>query len=93
MKQLEGVDFTKGEQGIKVYESIISSMKKKERKKPQLVSNSSSRKKRIANGSGTTIQEINKLLKTFEMMKKTMKGFKSGMGFGKNMFGKFPFLK
>lgn len=98
-KQLEGVDFAKGEQGIKVYEAIINSMTKRERKRPQLVSNSPSRKKRIANGSGTTIQEVNKLLKTFEMMKKTMKGFKSGMGpggfggLGKNMFGKFPFLK
>lgn len=92
-KQLEGVDFTKGEQGMKVYEAIINSMTLKERKRPQLVSNSPSRKKRIATGSGTTIQEINKLLKTFEMMKKTMKGFKSGAGFGKNMFGKLPFLK
>lgn len=92
-KQLEGIDFSKGEKEFKVYEAIINSMTLKERKRPQLVSNSPSRKKRIANGSGTTIQEINKLLKSFEMMKKTMKGFKSGSGFGKNMFGKLPFMK
>lgn len=96
-KQLEGIDFTKGEQGIKMYEAIIKSMTIKERRKPQIIANSPSRKKRIAAGSGTTIQDINKLLKSFEMMKKTMKSFKSGgglgAGFGKNMFGKLPFMK
>jgi signal recognition particle subunit SRP54 len=44
-----------------------------ERKHPSLISGSSSRKKRIANGSGTLVQQVNKLLKDFEMMKKMMK--------------------
>ena len=92
-KQLEGVDFTKGEQGIKVYESIINSMTKKERKNPSLVSGSSSRKKRIALGSGTNIQDINKFLKEFDMMKKMMKQTKNMQkGFKKGLFGKLPFM-
>ena len=44
-----------------------------ERRNPNLVSGSSSRKKRIAKGSGQVVQEVNKLLKQFEMMKKMMK--------------------
>lgn len=91
-KELQGVDFSQGEKELKKVESIISSMTKKERRNPALVSGSSSRKKRIANGSGTSIQDVNKLLKQFEMMKKMMKQTK---GLQKNMkkglFGKFPF--
>jgi signal recognition particle subunit SRP54 len=74
-------------------EAIIHSMTIKERRTPTLVIGSSSRKKRIALGSGTTIQEINKLIKGYEMMKKQMKQMKS---FTKNskkgMFGKMPFM-
>jgi signal recognition particle subunit SRP54 len=91
-KELQGVDFSQGEKELKKVESIISSMTIKERRNPGLVSGSSSRKKRIANGSGTSIQDVNKLLKQFEMMKKMMKQTK---GLQKNMkkglFGKFPF--
>jgi signal recognition particle subunit SRP54 len=91
-KELQGVDFSQGEKELKKVESIISSMTIKERRNPTLVSSSSSRKKRIANGSGTSIQDVNKLLKQFEMMKKMMKQTK---GLQKNMkkglFGKFPF--
>ncbi|MNI68554.1 Signal recognition particle protein [compost metagenome] len=75
-------------------------MTSKERKNPQLVSSSSSRKKRIANGSGTSIQELNKLLKGFEAMRKQMKQFKGltqNMKKGKKgkngLFGNLPFLK
>ena len=73
-------------------EAIILSMTPKERENPDIIS--SSRKKRIARGSGTTIEEINKLLKQFEQMKKMMKQFSSGKfngfgGFGKKM--KMPF--
>lgn len=54
-------------------EAIIHSMTKKERTEPSIIN--SSRRKRIAAGSGTTIQDVNKLLKNFEQTKKMMKQF------------------
>lgn len=57
-------------------EAIISSMTVKERKNPDIIK--SSRKQRIANGSGTSVQEVNKLLNQFDQMKKMMKMMKSG---------------
>ncbi|WP_315114910.1 signal recognition particle protein [Clostridium intestinale] len=99
-KQLEGVDLEAGEKQMARSKAIIQSMTSKERKNPQLVSSSSSRKKRIANGSGTSIQELNKLLKGFEAMRKQMKQFKGltqNMKKGKKgkngLFGNIPFLK
>ena len=73
-------------------EAIIQSMTKKERLNPTILN--ASRKIRIANGSGTSVQEINRLLKQFEQMKKLMKSMnnmgKKGMkGLGK--FGGMPF--
>ena len=70
-------------------EAIILSMTKKERLHPEIINGS--RRKRIATGSGTTVEDVNKLLKQFEQMKKMMKQFS---GFGKKrMFGglKLPF--
>lgn len=63
-------------------EAIILSMTKKERDNPDIIN--SSRKKRIAKGSGTSVEEINRLLKQFEQMKKLMKQMSSGKfkGFG-----------
>mgnify|MGYP000912380690 FL=1 len=92
MKELKGVDFSNGEQELAKIECIINSMTVKERKNPSIISGSSSRKKRIALGSGTTIQMVNKLLKDFEKIKKTMKQL-NGMkkGFKKGLFGKMPF--
>lgn len=52
-------------------EAIIKSMTKEERNNPSIINGS--RRKRIAAGSGTTVQEVNKLLKEFEEMKKMMK--------------------
>ena len=69
----EGMDLSKGESEMKRMEAIISSMTSKERRKPDILT--FSRKKRIAAGSGTTLQDINKLLKSFEQLKKTMKHF------------------
>ncbi|MBI1365518.1 MAG: signal recognition particle protein [Alphaproteobacteria bacterium] len=66
---------------IKRQEAIISSMTKKERKKPALLN--ASRKKRVAAGSGTSVQEINRLLKSHrqmaDMMKKMGKGGMKGL--------------
>ncbi len=78
MKMLPGVggkinldDVNIDENATKHIEAIIQSMTKKERQDPDILN--SSRKRRIANGSGTSIQDINKLLKQFEEMKKMMK--------------------
>ncbi len=59
---------------IKV-ESIIQSMTKQERKTPKILNGS--RRKRIARGSGNTIQDVNRLIKQFNEMNKMMKMFKS----------------
>ena len=58
--------------------AIILSMTPKERDNPQIIN--PSRKRRIARGSGTTVQEINQLLKQFEQTKALMKQFKNGKG-------------
>lgn len=91
-KELKNVDMEQSEKELVKIEAIINSMTLKERRNPTLVSSSSSRKKRIAEGSGTTIQQVNKLLKDFEAMKKMMKQMK-GMqkSFKKGMFDKLPF--
>ncbi len=57
-------------------EAVILSMTKKERENPKLIDGS--RKKRIANGSGTDIATINKLLKQFKMMSEMMKKMSKG---------------
>ena len=74
-------------------EAIIHAMTKKEREKPDIIN--ASRKKRIAMGSGTSVEEVNKVLRQFEQMLKMMKQF-SDMGKsrqGKKMLGrmKMPF--
>ncbi len=58
-------------------EAIINSMTREERLYPEILNGS--RRKRIATGSGTSVQEINQLMKQFDMMKKMMKSYmKSG---------------
>jgi signal recognition particle subunit SRP54 len=72
-------------------EAIINSMTPKERRRPDIIKGS--RKKRIAAGSGTQIQDVNRLLKQFTQMQKMMKkmGSKGGMAkLMRGMGGKFP---
>ena len=71
------------ESRIERVKAIILSMTKRERRNPDILNYS--RKTRIANGSGTSIQEVNSLLKQFEQTKQMMKQLK-----GKKM-GKLPF--
>ncbi len=59
------------ESALKRVEVIIQSMTVEERQKPQIINGS--RRKRIARGSGTSVQDINRLLKQFQMMQKMMK--------------------
>ena len=91
--QLGQIDLEKSEKQLEKVKAIIYSMTAKERKNPSLVIGSSSRKKRIALGAGTTIQEVNKLIKGYEMMKKNMKQMKSlTKKSKKGLFGKLPFM-
>ncbi|MGL4773285.1 MAG: signal recognition particle protein [Clostridium sp.] len=92
-KELQNVDLEAGEKQMSRTKAIIQSMTAKERKNPSLISNNSSRKKRIAKGAGVTIQEVNKLIKQHDMMKKSMKQMKSLTKPGKKgLFGKLPFM-
>ena len=74
-------------------EAIIQSMTTREKEEPDLIN--ASRKKRIAVGSGTSVQDVNRLLKQFEEMKKMMKQMtnmsKGGKKKGKGM--NFPFMQ
>ncbi|MDR6227287.1 signal recognition particle protein [Desmospora profundinema] len=74
-------------------EAIIRSMTPRERREPEVIN--ASRRKRIALGSGTTVQDVNRLIKQFQDMKKMMKQFHS-MSKGKKKKGmgrfNFPFL-
>ena len=101
-KAMQGIDLEDSEKKMKQVKSIIQSMTFKERANPKLMN--LSRKKRIAQGAGVDIAEVNKLVKQFEEMQKMMKQFGGsmkgkhggfpGMGMGKNPFGRgggFPF--
>lgn len=85
-KALKGISIDEKE--IQRVEAMIQAMTPEEREKPDIIN--TSRKERIAKGSGTTIVELNKLLKQFKDMKKMMKQFSS---FGKKAKkkGKFKF--
>ena len=79
------------EKAIVRMQAILDSMTKKERDFPQIINGH--RKKRIAKGSGTSVQEINRLLKQYLQMKKMMRTFSKGLGarkFGKMMKGLPP---
>lgn len=66
------------EKAMKRLEAMIYSMTPEERRKPQILD--ASRKRRIVKGSGTSIQELNRLLKQFDQMKQMMKQFKGKGG-------------
>jgi signal recognition particle subunit SRP54 len=66
-------DLDVNEDAFKNIEAIILSMTPREREQPELLS--SSRRKRIASGSGTTIQDVNQLIKQFDETRKMMKLF------------------
>lgn len=74
------VDLSNAEKDIKRIEAIIQSMTPYERRNPKVIKRS--RKLRIAAGSGTSVQEINELLKQFRDMQGMMKQLRSGKGRG-----------
>ena len=72
-------------------EAIIRSMTLAERRNPNIINGS--RRKRIANGSGTRVQDVNKLLKNFEQSKKMMKKLKGMNKFATKGGFKLPFMQ
>jgi signal recognition particle subunit SRP54 len=74
MKQLKNADVDEGE--LDRVEAIILSMTPAERANPGLINGS--RRKRIANGSGTKVQQVNQLVKQFDQMRKMMRSMASG---------------
>jgi signal recognition particle subunit SRP54 len=77
-KELKGAEI--GDDQLKPVEAIIRSMTLLERRKPELINGS--RRTRIANGSGTTVGDVNRLVKQFSEMQKMMKKM-GGMGLGR----------
>jgi signal recognition particle subunit SRP54 len=90
MGQMKIPDGEIDEKSMAHVEAIIQSMTKEERRNPGILNGS--RKKRIATGSGRSIQEVNRLLKQFEDMRKMMKSF-TGMPGKKGKKGILPFFK
>jgi signal recognition particle subunit SRP54 len=64
------------EKGLVVTEAVINSMTPQERRNPKIIN--ASRKRRIARGSGTSVQQVNQLLKQFSQMQQMMKRMQSG---------------
>jgi signal recognition particle subunit SRP54 len=85
-KMTKDVDLSGAEGDLKRIEAIIRSMTPQERRNPKLLK--ASRKRRVAAGSGSTVQDVNALLKQFQEMKKMMKQLTKGRGRGlRNMMG------
>ncbi|ACR80152.1 MULTISPECIES: signal recognition particle protein [Kosmotoga] len=84
----KNVDFSAGEKSLKQTEAIISSMTREERRNPKIINYS--RKQRIARGSGTSVTEVNKVLRSYDQMKQMMKKLNKAPKFMKKFKG-FPF--
>lgn len=78
--KIKDEDAQQGEKELKKVEALINSMTPRERAKPSVIN--PSRKRRIAAGSGTKVEDVNRLLRQFEQMQKMMKQF-GNMGRGK----------
>ena len=87
-KSVKDLDIS--DDAFKGIEAIINSMTPSERQTPDIINGS--RRKRLADGSGTDIQQVNQLLKQFEEMRKMMKSFGKMQGAGRGM-PKMPFMK
>ena len=74
----------------KVNSALRGSMTPRERRDPSIINGS--RRKRIAEGSGTKVQDVNKLLKQFTEARKMMKRFQDMQKSGKKGGFKFPFM-
>jgi signal recognition particle subunit SRP54 len=80
-KQVKDLDIE--EDAFKYIEAIIQSMTPEERQKPEIINGS--RRKRIADGAGVEVREVNQLLKQFRDMRKMMKTMTKLMGKGRSL--------
>lgn len=84
MNKLSGEQLQKGEEQLKRAESMINSMTPEERRNPDLLSSSPSRRRRIAKGAGYAVEEVGRLVSDFQKMRSLMqqmgKGQFPGMG-------------
>ncbi|HHW71594.1 MAG TPA: signal recognition particle protein [Firmicutes bacterium] len=87
-KQLQGLEVD--ETHLKKIEAIIKSMTPEERRKPEIIDGS--RRRRIARGSGTKVQDVNRLLKQFSQTRQMLKQF-SGSGKGRKKRGLFSLFQ
>jgi signal recognition particle subunit SRP54 len=85
---LKGVDVDQGEREIRRAVAIIDSMTPQERREPGVINGS--RRKRIAKGSGSSVEDVNRLLKQFAQLKKLTKTIGGGAGAMKRLAGRFP---
>ena len=97
LKMMPGANKIKGMNNLQVdekqigsVEAIIRSMTKQEKQQPEVIN--AGRRRRIAKGSGTTVSEVNRLLKQFEEMRKMMKQMTGMQQKGKKEGFKLPFM-
>ena len=80
-----------GEKDLKKVEAIIGSMTLVERRNPALINGN--RRKRIALGSGTRVEDVNRLLKQFGQMRKLMKSMMTGKGKSRRRWAGMPMVR
>ena len=88
---LKGVDTERGEQEMRRAIAIIDSMTPRERREPSVVNGS--RRKRIAKGSGSSVEDVNRLLKQFAQARKLVKGLGAGSKAMKRLAARLPQLR
>jgi signal recognition particle subunit SRP54 len=90
MNKISGDQLEQGETQLKRAESMINSMTREERKNPDLLSSSPSRRKRIANGSGHSLKDVSKLVSDFQRMRSLMQQMGQGQFGVPGMGGGMP---
>jgi signal recognition particle subunit SRP54 len=91
MGAIKGVDVDRGEAEMRRSMAIIDSMTPRERSEPSVINGS--RRKRIARGSGNSVQDVNRLLRQFAQTRKLMKGLGSGSKAMKRLAARMPGLR
>ncbi len=88
---LKGVDVDRGEQELRRTIAIIDSMTPQERQEPSVINGG--RRKRIAKGSGSRVEDVNRLLKQFAQARKLVKGLGAGSKAMKRLAARMPQLR
>ena len=88
---VKSADLERGEQEMKRTLAIIDSMTRQERELPSVINGS--RRKRIARGSGTGVEDVNRLLKQFAQARKLMKGLGGGAAAMRKLASRMPHFR